>query len=197
MSYKTVNGSVDEAHLVISPECYRSHAYVNSVMTRGTHYAEFTYEGSGRGVVKFGLENMPKSSVAIVHRIGQPFRSRLALYVDVDSYTMTIFQDGRVVQTVGLPRKKDSKSTRFRAQFCQEPLRPELLAVIIDDIGSFIEHLVYKIPGQLPLAEQCPLSLRFELRGVNDMDEVNKGVLGGRVDPHRDCGRDGGTWSVV
>lgn len=113
MSYKTVNGSVDEAHLVISPECYRSHAYVNSVMTRGTHYAEFTYEGSGRGVVKFGLENMPKSSVAIVHRIGQPFRSRLALYVDVDSYTMTIFQDGRVVQTVGLPRKKDSKSTRF------------------------------------------------------------------------------------
>lgn len=56
---------------------------------------------------------MPKSSVAIVHRIGQPFRSRLALYVDVDSYTMTIFQDGRVVQTVGLPRKKDSKSTRF------------------------------------------------------------------------------------
>ena len=45
--------------------------------------------------------------------------------------------------------------------------------------------------------EHCSLSFRFELRGVSDMDELNKGVLGVRVDPHRDCGRDGGTWSVV
>ena len=44
MSYKTADESVDEAHLVISSEGYRSHAYVNSVMARGTHYAEVGFQ---------------------------------------------------------------------------------------------------------------------------------------------------------
>ena len=43
MSYIAVNESVDKAHLVISSEGYRSHAYVNSIMTHGTHYAEVSF----------------------------------------------------------------------------------------------------------------------------------------------------------